>query len=142
MSYYTIPSNDSTEFMLFPLSVKSNDSVDLTLAPVLLSSPENLSVSNITGTSADITWSDENNNEAGFNTYISSDGGDTWSTISSNLPPDSESDSISGLTNGERYLVRVEVFNGAFAYNDAVDVSGTLEITNTRTVLYTTRIEI
>jgi len=100
-----------------------------------------LTVSNITSTSADILWIDTNDNELGYNTYTSEDGGATWQSVSTNLPENTTSDNISGLTNGKEYLVRVEVFDDTDEFNDAVDFQGTLEVTGTQTVLYTKRIK-
>jgi hypothetical protein len=73
--------------------------------------PTSLSIQNISNTSIDIQWIDNSNAESGYRVLTSTDGGSTFSNKSGDLSSNTTSYTISGLTAGETYTIKVSAFN-------------------------------
>lgn len=76
-------------------------------AITVLPAPSTVSVSNITDTSADVSWTDNADGEVGYRVLVSTDGGTTSTDISGLLAANSSSYSASTLSNGKQYIAIV-----------------------------------
>lgn len=76
----------------------------------LLPLPTDVSAATVTAKEISIEWTDNAADEDGYRVYISRDSGQTWTNVSGDLNPDTESYTASGLLNGESYNLFVEVF--------------------------------
>lgn len=97
-------------------------------AVTLLPAATSVSVSNVTADAADVSWTDNANNEDGYRVLLSRDGGSTWTNASGDLAADTTSYSLSGLLNGEEYTVTVEVFTEHTATRDATQPAFTTDL--------------
>jgi fibronectin type 3 domain-containing protein len=81
-----------------------------TTADVVPAAPSFLSATTISATQINLSWSDNANNESGFNVYISTDG--TTFGLSATLGANVTTYSSTGLNPATTYYYRVTAFNG------------------------------
>ena len=84
---------------------------NVSIAPLACPAPTNLSVTNITGTSADISWNAAGNEENWILEY-KANGDNSWTSVSVSGTP---AYSLSGLTVGKPYQLRVQAVCGVNA---------------------------
>jgi len=89
--------------------------------------PESLSVDNISNTSATVSWNDINNNEDGYRVLISEDGGNTFTQEGSDLAPDTNSYSITSLSQGLQYVVKIVAFKGSSTPSNSISFITTFD---------------
>ncbi|MCB2204572.1 S8 family serine peptidase [bacterium] len=82
-----------------------------TAPPTAPASPTLLSASNVTENSADLNWTDNSNDETGFRIEYSTNSGSSWN--STTVGADVSSTTLSGLSSGTTYDVRVWAYNSA-----------------------------
>jgi hypothetical protein len=76
--------------------------------------PGGLSATSVSGSRIDLTWSDNANNETGFDLWRKKWNGSSWgSYVKQTLPADSASRSVTGLTSGATYKFLLRAKNSA-----------------------------
>ena len=89
--------------------------------------PESLSVDNISNTSSTVSWNDINNNEDGYRVLISEDNGNTFAQQGGDLAPDTNSFSITSLSQGLEYIVKVVAFKGSSTPSNSISFTTTFD---------------
>lgn len=74
---------------------------------VPLPPPTNLTVDAENDDGADVSWVDNADDEEGYRIEVREDDSGTWTTAVDGLDPDTESETVTGLLNGQLYGVRV-----------------------------------
>jgi fibronectin type 3 domain-containing protein len=76
-----------------------------------LATPGNLTVTNVAGNQINLQWKDNTTNESGYQIERSSDGGTTWTVLSSALSANSTTYYDARVAAGTSYSYRVRAFN-------------------------------
>lgn len=92
------------------VSDPSNE-VAATTAQVTVTPPSNLRTTEVRTRRVDLAWADNADNEDEYRVAISRDGGATWDNLVEDLPPNTESYTVTGLEPGTSYQFRVRARN-------------------------------
>ncbi|MFA1612060.1 fibronectin type III domain-containing protein [Halobellus rubicundus] len=120
----TVPDSEGSYFYTLRRYTDTAESDSDQIGGPIPDSPSDVAVTSTAPEQLSISWTDNATTEDSYRVFTSRDGGATW-TQQSSLPADSESETISGLLNGEEYTIRVDAYTGISAGSTAV---GTTEI--------------
>lgn len=106
-----------------------------------LPAPSNVDTDRPSGDQIDVWWSDNSDNENGFEVFYSSDGGSSWTQANGDLAPGTTSYSITNLSSGTTYDIRVDVFTEHVTSQSGTVTSNSLSDFTRSVTTYTSSVD-